>query len=472
MAIIISFVAFLLLFLFVGTLTYFKNKHTTADYLLAGRSVKPWLVALSAIATNNSGYMFIGMIGYTYTMGLSAIWLVIGWLIGDFSASLFIHKQLRIRTQKEKAFSFAGILSRWNDTNYYTLRIIGGIVTIVFLGSYAAAQFNAGSKALHVLFGWDYSVGALIGAGMVLIYCFIGGIRASIWTDVAQSVVMVGSMALLFFTALKTVGGLENFVTALNSVSPNYMKLFPDNSVFTGTWAPILFITGWLFSGFGVVGQPHIMIRFMAMDSPEHMTETRIYYYSWYTIFCLLTLGVGLASRVLIPDTQNFDAELSMPTLAMNLLPNVLVGLILAGIFAATMSTADSQILSCAASLTRDFSLHKPQVSYWKTKIGTLVVTSIALIIALYGDDSVFRVVMISWAALASTFAPLLTVYALGGRPSEKIAVWMALAGLSVMFAWRYFGFNSSMYELAPGMVTGFLIYGLSLMMKRLKHSS
>lgn len=461
--ILLSFSAFLLSFVIIGMLSTLKNQHTSVDYLLAGHSVRPWLVALSAVATNNSGYMFVGMIGYTYSVGLSSIWLMIGWIFGDFLASLFIHKRLRIATEQQKVLSFAGVLSQWNGTNYKVLRFVGGIVTVAFLGTYAAAQFNAGSKALHVLLGWDYSTGAIIGAVMVLLYCFAGGIRASIWTDAAQSFVMILAMGLLFFVAVSQIGGFSEFSSALDQVSPTYMALFPQDLPFGGIMGPLLFVIGWMFAGFAVIGQPHIMVRFMAMDTAKNMTRVRCYYYGWYIAFYTLTICAALSARLLIPEVSNFDAELALPTLAQQLLPDVLVGLILAGLFAATMSTADSQILSCSAAITRDFTGGK-KISYVMTKLATVFVVIVALAIALSGNKSVFSLVLIAWSALASAFAPLLTIYALGGKPSERLALSILFTGLFAMLAWRYFGLSDLMYEVAPGVMAGFIPYLASLL--------
>lgn len=145
---ILSFSFFLLVFIVIGVLSTLSHKKTSVDYLLAGHSIKPWLVALSAVATNNSGFMFTGMIGYTYKYGLSSVWLMVGWVFGDFLSSLFVHKKLRITTGEEKVLSFAGALSKWGHFNYKKLRGYLGIITLLFLGTYAAAQLNAGSKAL------------------------------------------------------------------------------------------------------------------------------------------------------------------------------------------------------------------------------------------------------------------------------------------------------------------------------------
>ena len=205
--IITSFLFFLAGFIFIGVLSYFAHRNTSRDYLLASSNVKPWLVALSAIATTNSGFMFVGMIGFTYSYGLSSIWLMIGWITGDFIMSFFIHARLRETTGTTQTSSYGGALAKWTGIEFKKLRTLIGILTVIFLGTYAAAQLNAGSKALYVLFGWPYETGAIIGAIIVLVYCIAGGIRASIWTDAAQSFVMFIAMASILFISYQTIGG-------------------------------------------------------------------------------------------------------------------------------------------------------------------------------------------------------------------------------------------------------------------------
>lgn len=454
---VLSFIFFLLIFVVIGVLSTFKSKSKTDDYLLASRNVKPWLVALSAVASCNSGYMFIGMIGYTYLYGISSIWLMFGWVVGDFIASLFIHKKLRIISEKKKALSFAAVISKWGNFDYSSLRIFLGIITIIFLGTYSAAQLSAGSKALHVLFGWNYNLGAIIGAIMVLLYCFAGGIRASIFTDAAQSFVMFFAMLLLVIISFNSVGGFSQFYVTLTNISPEYTNLFPQNLGSTSFFSPILFVIGWLVAGFGIVGQPHVMVRFMAMDNANNMAKVRGYYYSFYSIFFVLTILVGLASRILLPEVNNFDPELALPTLAKNLLPEILVGLILAGLFAATMSTADSQILSCVASITNDFS--KKQASYIQTKLATVFVTFTALAISLWGSKNVFNLVLISWSVLGAVFGSLFLTFILGGKPSQKLTIIMCLSAISTILIWRYFALNIYIYEIAPAILVPLLIF-------------
>lgn len=469
MMIMISFGFFLLMFVGVGLASTFSHKKNTEDYLLAGRSVSPWLVALSAIATWNSGFMFIGMIGLTYTLGLPAIWLAIGWLVGDFIMSSFVHKRLRQTSEKQDTLTYAGVLANWHGQNFKRVRIVGGLVTLIFLGAYAAAQLSAGSKALHVLFDWDYSVGAIVGCVMVVAYCFAGGIRASIWTDAAQSIVMIVSMAILAVTAVVSMGGWNEFVLALHNVSPSYMNLFPADMAWGPVLGPVMFVMGWVFSGFSVIGQPHVMVRFMSMDNVDNMGKTRAYYYAWYAAFCVLTIMAGLSARVILPETAGFDAELALPMLSLQLLPEILVGLVLAGVFAATMSTADSQILSCSASLTRDI-MPGSKEGYWRTKMATLLVAGLALLIALYGPQSVFDLVLIAAGALASVFAPLLITYCLGGKPEENTILLMMAVGFVVTIAWRMVGLDAVSYEVMPGMIAGLAMYPIG--QRRFKKSS
>lgn len=459
--VLLSFSIFLLIFILIGLASSLKSQKNSSDYLLAGRNTPPWLVALSAVATANSGYMFIGMIGYTYAVGLSSMWLLVGWILGDFLASFLVHKKVRTVSEKENILSFGGLLSKWYGQNHQNLRALAGFFTILFLGTYAAAQLSAGSKALHVLLQVDYQVGAIIGAVMVLLYCFAGGIRASIWTDAAQSCVMMAAMVLLVFTATNNFGGLSGAITQLTLIPDGYLSLWPQENFFGPILGPVSFLLGWLFAGFGVVGQPHIMVRFMAMDNIKNFNKVRFYYFSWYSLFAALTVMVGLLAKLMIINQNNFDAELALPMMATKILPEALVGLILAGLFSATMSTADSQILSCTAAIARDFFPNK-KLSFLKTKLATIFITLLALGIALFASSSVFTLVVMAWAALASLFAPLLFVLALGARPKENVAIAMMLMGLLAMLSWRHFGLSDHVYEVLPGMLAGFFIFGLS----------
>ncbi len=453
---ILAFIVFLALFTFVGIMSARKQSANDIDYLMAGRDVSPLLTALSAAATKYSGYMFIALMGYIYTYGLSAIWLIFGFLFGDLVAFFFVHARVREQAEKSNALSFADLISRWHGGDYKKLRAVIGVISLIFLSTYAAAQFSAGGKALQVLFGWHFNVGIIIGALLILSYCLTGGLRASIWTDAVQSVVMMLALIILLVASVNAAGGVMSFGEKLNDISPAYLSLGVER--FGSVGATALFAFGWLFNGLGVTGQPHVMVRFMALDQPANMSKTGIYYFSWSALFLALVLLVGLATRLFIDNTANFDAELALPMLAKNLLPAFSVGIIMGGIFAAVMSTTDSQILSCSAVISEDFKLGKGK--HAKAWI-TLAVTIVSLCIALFASASVFTLVILAWSALACTIGPLVLVHALGKRPPQWLTLVMMATGLITILAWRGVGLNVHVYEALPGFIAALLVFWL-----------
>lgn len=454
---IISFCAFLCAFVVVGLLSYRKSQSTKKDYYLASNSIPPSLVGLSAVATNNSGYMFIGVIGYTYTTGLASIWLMIGWILGDFLASLTIYSRLRKAAGRTGAMSYGHALSAWQGNNQVHLQKIIALISLAFLLIYASAQLLAGSKALHVLLDWPTWAGAVVGAVMVALYCVAGGIRASIWTDAAQSVVMIFAMAILLVMGIIELGGISETLSSLHSID-NFMQLAPKGTAFDGISGIVLFFVGWTVAGFSVAGQPHVMVRFMALDDNKNMFKAKSWYYAWFIAFYCMATAVGMLARVYIADTGSFDAELALPTMAQQLLPPVLVGLILAGIFAATMSTADSLLLSCSAAITHDLIKPKTQ-STALLKVTTVLLTLVALGLALNANDSVFNLVIMAWSGLGSAFVPLLLILCLGAKPTQSTSILMLMAGFFGAYAWRHFGLNSYVYEGFPGIVIGLLTW-------------
>jgi SSS family transporter len=458
-----SFLFFLAVFIGVGVSAYRFARSDSRDYLLASQTTPAWLAGLSAVATNNSGYMFIGVIGYTYATGLPALWMMVGWLAGDAIASHFVHARLRGATTAETR-TFAGLLAEWDGEDRRVLRVVGGLLSIAFLGAYAAAQLNAGSKALSVLFGWENWVGATIGAVIVLAYCVAGGIRASIWTDAAQSFVMIVAMAVLLAVAVSALGGPAAAWARLDAVDPHYLDVMPSGLAFGEIAGPALFIIGWVFAGASVVGQPHVMVRFMALDDAGNMNRARGWYYGFFVTFYLMASGVGLLSRAFLAP-EGFDAELALPTLALELLPELLVGLILAGVFAATMSTADSLVLACSASISEDLVERgrtlAPGPRLWLVKGATVAVTALALAIALTGPESVFVLVIYAWSALAAAFGPLLVVQALGQRVREGLALAMMGAGVLAVVAWKAVPVLADFYEGMAGITVGFLVFAV-----------
>ena len=470
MPVIASFLFFLALFVAIGAYSATRAKKTADDYLLASRSIGPWMTAFSAVATNNSGFMFIGLIGMTYLEGISAAWIMVGWVGGDWLAWLVVHKKLRERSAAASVDtipSFLALDAQGRRSNL--LALIAGLVTIVFLGTYAGAQLSAGSKALHVMFGWPHETGAILGAVVIVLYCFTGGIRASIWTDTVQSIVMLISMLILSAVALEQLGGFEALWSRLRAIDPKLVQIIPEKQ-----FGFVLFLLGWFGAGLGVVGQPHIMIRPMAIRDPEEIKKARTIYFVWYWAFSAGCILVALTCRALldIPSIENFDQELALPQLALQLLPGVLVGVVLGGLFSATMSTADSQVLSCSASIAHDVFPSKKSDHYLLSRGATVGVTLLAVIIALYGNRNVFELVTLAWSLLASSLGPLLVVRVLNQPISPIWGIAMMIGGTASALVWRYgFEFSDAVFDVLPGMLGGFFIFGLSKLCRTAKDS-
>lgn len=461
----VSFVASLCLIVLIGALAAKKASATSEDYLLAGRSLPPWLAAFSSAATNNSGYMFIGLIGYAYTNGLEAVWLQSGWVLGDILAWLFIHRAARESTAAVDALSVSSWLGTTPRKKVLRGTVAGSaLVTFVFLAGYAAAQFKAGSASLEVMFGWDPLWGILLSAAIVVIYCFSGGFRASVWTDAAQSFVMFFAIVVLLFAAFWEIGGWSELLQELRSQDPSLVSWFPTR----GAWGVGLFFIGYIAGGSMAVAQPHILTRTMALRSLDDFNSARRYYLLWLIPFSLMTLAVGLCARAIIPDITSqlgatgsaLNAEQALPVLSLELLSPVLVGVILSGVFAATMSTADSQILTCSAAVTQDF-LPRFKSHYWASKIATLSVAALALGIALSAGDGVFQMVLMAWSVLGASLGPLVILRILGRVPPPAVANFMMLVGTLTVFAWKLFAVGH-IYELVPGMLAAFLVLLLS----------
>jgi sodium/proline symporter len=462
-----SFAFFLIAFTAIGTLASRHKQTTSEDYLVASRSVNPWLTALSAVSTNNSGYMFIGLIGFAWRQGIEAVWISFGWVLGDLLTWFWVHKRVRAQSEEVEASSVPALLATSGDRS--TQRVIAtaaGLLTFFFLGGYAAAQLKAGSTTLHALFGWPIWLGSVLGVVVVAVYCMSGGIRASIWTDAAQSIVMIGAMSMLLGTCIMQVGGPSSLFVALEKIDPQLIELIPRGLAF----GLGLYVLGFIFGGVGTIGQPHILIRFMAIDATDSIKKARIIYFVWYTFFTLAALAVGLYSRVLLPDLTaglSGDAavaatEAALPTLTVEMLPPVLIGVMLAGLFSATMSTADSQILSCSAAVTQDV-FPRWSRSYTASKIATLSVAGLALAISLSASSGVFTIVLVAWSALAATLGPVLIIR-LGHWPlSPGLAMVMMISGLATVIGWGASPWADSVFKALPGMVVPFLVYGLAM---------
>ncbi|MAV44463.1 MAG: hypothetical protein CMA30_08335 [Euryarchaeota archaeon] len=452
-----SFTLFMCAFAGIGLASMWVKEDTTDDYLVAGRGMHPALAALSAVSTWNSGYMFIGFIGFTFTMGYSIIWIGLGSMIGQIVAWIWLYKFIQQSANERGVRSLSSLVS---DVTGSPEAKLAAMFSVLFLSVYAAAQLTSGGKALYVMLGWSEVIGILIGFVLVVAYCYAGGIRASIWTDAAQSSVMIIGSSLLCYVAMQEVGGLSGLHDGLASQNANLTSIVPADLNFGVS----LWIFAFFLGGLSVAGQPQVVTRVMTLGTDEDRKTAMIWFFAWQTPFLLLMVIIGLASRVVFSGAD-FDPELGLPMLAMETLGPFWVGLILASIFAATMSTADSQVLACTAAFTDDI---MPQISqdHKKTKIVTLVIAAFATMISIFGlyvpgGDSVFALVVLAVYGLGSIFVPILIIRWAGYSPDTNHTMAMMTTALITVILWSISGFGDDIFPSVPGMGAAFITHFL-----------
>ena len=452
-----SFSLFMCAFAGIGLASMLVKEDTTDDYLVAGRGMHPALAALSAVSTWNSGYMFIGFIGFTFTMGYSIIWIGFGSLIGQIVAWIWLYKFIQQSANERGIRSLSSLVSEVTGSPEAKL---AAVFSVLFLSVYAAAQLTSGGKALYVMLGWSEVVGILIGFVLVVAYCYAGGIRASIWTDAAQSSVMLIGSSLLCYVAMQEVGGFSGLHEGLAGQDANLTSIVPADLNFGVS----LWVFAFFLGGLSVAGQPQVVTRVMTLGTDEDRKTAMIWFFAWQTPFLLLMVIIGLASRVVFTGAD-FDPELGLPMLAMETLGPFWVGLILASIFAATMSTADSQVLACTAAFTDDI---MPQISqdHKKTKIVTLIIAAFATMISIFGlyvpgGDSVFALVVLAVYGLGSIFVPILIIRWAGYNPDTNHTMAMMTSALITVILWSISGFGDDIFPSVPGMGAAFITHFL-----------
>ena len=457
---VLSFLFFMTIFAGVGLASMFVKEDTTDDYLVAGRGMHPALAALSAVSTWNSGYMFIGFIGFTYMMGLNAFWLSVVSTIGQVVAWAWLYKFIQKEGQERGVRSLSSLVAEKAGAPEAKL---AAILSVIFLTIYAAAQLTSGGKALFVMMGWNELIGILIGFVLVVAYCYAGGIRASIWTDAVQSCVMIVGSVILCWIALQEVNGFSGLFDRLEAQDPVLTKLVPPDLKFGfSMWAFAFFL-----GGLGVAGQPQVVSRVMTLGSDSDRKQAMIWFFVWQTPFIALMLIIGLVSRVLF-TASDFDPELGLPQMAMETMPAFGIGMILASIFAATMSTADSQVLACTAAITDDI---KPE---WRqdhktTKKVTLVVALLATLVSVAGlkipgGDSVFVLVVLAVYGLGGIFVPLLIIRWMGYKPDTTHSIAMMIAAFVGVIGWSLLGFGGvdGIFPSVPGVGAAFITHFVS----------
>ncbi len=442
----------------IGFMAARRSRRVERDYFLASQDVSPYMLALSGSASKFSGFMFAGFMGAAYAGGTMVIWIAFGLIVGSFISYWLTIFRLQAMNQGGWALSLGELITFQDGENRVWLRRVIGLLTLFFLSVYAAAQLKAGGKALEVALGQPVYVGIVLSAVIILFYCWAGGIRASIWTDAAQVTIMTASMAILLIVATAKEGGVVAMYQAFMASAPagsDQTTLLPQNLSIGGYGGLTLFILGMLGYGLGSFGQPHVLARAMALAERQDAKKFFVTSCVFDTLFLVLSTLVALSTRVILKSAEDFDAELALFLSTQAILPAAAVGLVLAGVFSSTLSTADSQIISCSASLSRDLP-EPPSESMLLAKAGTVIIALVATAIALWADKSIFVLVVFAFNGMGTSIGTLLLLRLFNVSIPEWGGLLIVLAASGTVIIWVMLGLSRIVGESVPGFIAAF----------------
>lgn len=451
----------------IGVYGYRKSTNNSDEFLIGGRKMGPFVTALSAGASDMSGWLLMGLPGTMYMMGLSGSWIVIGLTIGAFLNYAIVAPRLRVYTEVAKNAITLPVFfeNRFHDKSQL-LKLVSSLFILVFFTLYTSAGMVAGGRLFESAFGLDYSIGLWATSLIVVFYTFIGGFLAVSLTDVVQGSIMVVALLLIPTVVVSQIGGVDEAIETIRLKDRNYMDLWRGT-----TTVSIISLLAW---GLGYFGQPHILVRFMAIDSVRNIKKARHIGMTWMIATVSGALSVGFLG---IAYLQRFDsntmlqfdasAELSETIfiyLSKTLFHPLISGFLLSAILAAVMSTVSSQLLVTSSSLTEDiyrtfFNKHATAKNMLTmSRMSVLVVAIIALVLALNPQESILDLVGTAWAGFGAAFGPLVILSLLWKRITTAGALSGMVIGGATVLLWVYVPHHyKDVYEIIPGFVLSFL---------------
>ena len=449
--ILIAFLAYLVLLLIKGSLTFKFNK-TLADYVLAGRRLGPWLVSISERSSGESAWLLIGLPGLALATGFNAIWPAIGCVAGILFSWTFISRRLRMETEKHNALTLPDLFENRFSDKTHALRIVSTIIIILFFTVYVSAQFLAAGKVLNTIFGISKLQGMMVGAFIIVIYTIMGGFFAVAWTDLLQGTIMVFTLVLLPIVGLIELGGIEKLSLALKNVDPSLLLVGGGKHGFAAAAS----ILGGLGIGLGYMGQPHLVTRFMAIKDPRKLRQGTLIAMCWALLAFWGAVFIGIIGLGLFGNIFA-DQEQIMPYMTKALVPAGLAGIMISGAIAAMMSTADSQLLVSTSAISRDIyqQMMKKDAPERRlvliSRVATLIIGVIAFFLALSAESLVYWLVLYAWAGLGASFGPaLLTTLWWKKVTKQGVLSGMIVGTITVLIWYNVPALKNSLYELIP----------------------
>ncbi|AEF55790.1 sodium/proline symporter PutP [Marinomonas posidonica] len=458
MAISFTFLAYLVVMLGIGLYAY-KRTSSSEDYFLGGRSLGPWPTALSAGASDMSGWLLLGLPGYAYAAGMEAIWIAGGLLVGTWLNWLICAKRLRTYSiQADNSLTLPDFLSkRFNDKSKL-IQTISALFILLFFLFYTSSGLVAGGKLFETVFGLDYTYAVIIGTVCVVSYTLFGGFLAVAWTDLVQGLMM--SAALVIVPVIALDGGFSQLSSTLMDKNPELLNIWTNTKGEALSAIAIISLVAW---GLGYFGQPHILARFKASRSNKDIKVARRIAVIWTFISMAGALLIGLVGLTYVD--ANLAGQLDDPEKIFMILVNaifhpVVAGILLAAILAAIMSTADSQLLVSSSALAEDFykQLFNREATQQQIvmvgRFAVVAISIIALILALNPESSVLGLVSYAWAGFGAAFGPAIILSLFWRKMNRNGALAGIVIGGVTVVVWKQLsGGLFDVYEIVPGFI-------------------
>ena len=466
---ITAFILYFVIVIAIGIYFFAKSKDTSGekDYFLGGRQMGPWVAAMSAQASDMSAWLLMGLPGSILAFGMGKAWIGIGLAIGTALNWILVAKRLRkFSKAANDSITLPQYLSNRFATSNPTLRIVCAVVFLISFTLYVASAFSAGTKVFTSLFpNLDPGKAMLIFAAILILYTFLGGFKAVCWTDFFQGILMLIALLavpiVLLFTKELDFSVLNNVITADDGT----VYAFTSN-IFSASWQDIVSGLAW---GLGYFGMPHILVRFMSIEKPSMVKKSATVAIIWVVLSLGASIAIAYLGRVLI-GAELLAAghqERVFIVLARNIFPGFIAGILLAAIIAASMSTADSQLLVASSSFTSD--IYKPVLKknatdkelLWVGRIVVIIVAVIAYFIASSkgdGAQAIMNLVENAWGLFGAAFGPAVILSLFWKRFTYKGAVAGIVAGAACDLLWLTFLSGTAVYEILPGFILGFAV--------------
>ncbi|MBL0029080.1 MAG: sodium/proline symporter PutP [Rhodanobacteraceae bacterium] len=472
--IVATFAVYLAICLALGFVAW-RRTTNLKDFILGGRSLGPWVTALSAQATDMSGWLLLGLPGFAYLAGVESAWLVGGLIVGTWLNWRFVAQPLRERTEAlGDALTLPAYFERAFSDTLGLLRPLTAFFILVFFILYASSQFVAAGRLFESLFGLPYAWAVFWGSIVMLAYTFLGGFLAVSWSDVLQGTLMFFALVLVAAMGVHLVGGFDGLHATLNAFNAELLNPWTNVEGAPLGWIGITSSLAW---GLGYCGQPHILARFMAIRDPQAMHVARRVAMTWQIVVLIAAMLVGMTALGALPvRLEGAEAEKVFIQMSAQFFPPWIAGICLAGVLAAIMSTASAQLLLSSAAFAEDFyrGLIRKQAGatelLWVGRLGVLGVAAVAFVLALDPGSTVLARVGDAWAGFGATFGPAIVLSLHWRRMTRASAYAGILVGGLTVVAWMALadrGGIFALYAMVPGFVASFLAILLVGSLKR-----